>query len=252
VADQDASWSDRFFDVWYSRVFGFPGPEQSDAEVATLGRLIREPPATILDLACGPGRHSLRLASLGYSVTGVDNSPTFLELARAEAAMTGIAVEFVEADMRSLERSADFDVVLCLSTSFGFFDDATNEDVARRIAHVLRPNGRLILQVMNRDWLVANYQTRSWQDVEEYGVVWQHRVFDPVAGVNHGTHFWRDAAAKTMRRDHTLRVYTATELDRVLSAVGLRPCEWYGDLTGQPLTHTSRWIVTVADRPPDA
>ena len=150
--------------------------------------------------------------------------------------------------MRALGYENEFDVVLCLSTSWGFFDDATNDDVLRRMARSVRSDGRLVMQVMNRDWLVANYQPRDWQEVDGYGIVWQERTFDPVRGVNHGSHRWRDPAGGNARRDHTLRVYTATELDTMLRSAGLSPCGWFGDLTGQPFTHRSRWIVVAADR----
>lgn len=248
MRDGEDRWSEGFFDEWYLRAFGFPGPAQSDAEAEALRQLLPDPPARVLDVPCGPGRHSVRLAAAGYEVTGVDSSALFLDLARGEARRVGVSVDFVESDMRALLHEDQFDVVLCLSTSIGYFDEATNQDVVGRMTRALRPGGRLTMQTMNRDWLVANYQPRLWQDVDEYGVVWQERSFDSVTGVNRGSHIWRLPSGEITRRDHSLRVYTATELGPMLEFAGLTSMEWYGDLAGQPLTHESRWIVVIAHR----
>ena len=59
------------------------------------------PPARVLDVPCGGGRHSVPLAKLGYRVTGVDPSPEFLAAARANAA--GLPIDWHERDMRDLQ-----------------------------------------------------------------------------------------------------------------------------------------------------
>ena len=80
VTDAGDHWSEGFFDEWYLHVFAFPGPDQSDAEVEGLRRMLSDPPARVLDVACGPGRHGIRLAEMGYRVTGIDSSRLFLAL----------------------------------------------------------------------------------------------------------------------------------------------------------------------------
>ena len=58
--------------------------------------------ASVLDACCGPGRHSIELASRGYRVTGVDITETYLEAARESATGLGLALEFFKADIRNL------------------------------------------------------------------------------------------------------------------------------------------------------
>ena len=121
----------------------------TDVEVAFLTRNLPNPPYNrVLDLCCGSGRHANRLAREGYEVTGVDVDAAALRRARSEA--TGNAT-YVQADMRDLsELETDFDAVLSLWQSFGYFNEATNRAVLRQISHRLRPQGRFILDIYNR------------------------------------------------------------------------------------------------------
>ena len=76
-----------------------------------------DPGASILDLCCGPGRHSLELSRRGFSLTGVDRTKSYLEKARKQAETEGLKVEFIQEDMRSFCKSNTFDVVINLFTS---------------------------------------------------------------------------------------------------------------------------------------
>ena len=76
-------------------------PERTAAEVELIWKLLElEPGLELLDLACGHGRIANPLAERGVRVTGLDATPMFLELGRAEAAERGVEVEYVEGDMR--------------------------------------------------------------------------------------------------------------------------------------------------------
>ena len=78
--------------------------------------------ATLLDIACGHGRHANSLAQKGYKVTGIDVSRDFLTLARTQAEMSGLQVEYLEQDMRDINFENRFDGALSLFTSFGYCD----------------------------------------------------------------------------------------------------------------------------------
>lgn len=81
-----------------------------------------------------PGRIANRLASRGATVTGLDATPLFLERARRDAAARGIAVTYVEGDMRTLPWRAQFDAAVSLFTAFGYFGDDENRAVLGRCA----------------------------------------------------------------------------------------------------------------------
>lgn len=102
----------------------------------------------LLDVACGAGRHARVLAEEGYSVLGVDCSPELiLEAERGEHQAC-----FQVLDMLDLGQLAGpFDGVLNLWHSFGFYDAATNRAVLKIFRERLRPRGRVILDVYNRE-----------------------------------------------------------------------------------------------------
>ncbi len=101
----------------------------------------------ILDLACGAGRHSNYLATKGFKVTGLDLSAESIERAKANAHQNA---SFGVADMRELGYKAEFDHVLNLFTSFGYFDDfADNLKVLQGVFKALKPGGRFVLDYLN-------------------------------------------------------------------------------------------------------
>jgi SAM-dependent methyltransferase len=115
---------------------------------------------SVLDLCCGPGRHSVELARRGFQVTGVDRSPFLLAKAREHAARSGAPVEWIEQDMRNFVRPASFDLACSLFTSFGYFEDEQDDlRVLRNIHQSLKENGVFIMEMLGKERLA-----RVWKD----------------------------------------------------------------------------------------
>lgn len=130
-----------------------------------------QPGDRVLDLACGSGEHALCLARRGLDVVGVDIAPSLIDHCRQQATERGVeTAHFEVGDMRELAYAAEFDAVLLLSGSFGFFDDATNHDVLARMARALRrpepaegqPGGRLLVDVFDPAQMVVRPPRRTW------------------------------------------------------------------------------------------
>ena len=100
----------------------------------------------ILDLACGKGRHSVFLNSLGYKVTGADLSENSIEFANTFANQN---LSFVEHDMRN-PLVNKYNAIFNLFTSFGYFED-DNEDikVLQNIKNGLKENGIAVIDFLN-------------------------------------------------------------------------------------------------------
>jgi ubiquinone/menaquinone biosynthesis C-methylase UbiE len=121
----------------------------------------------VLDLACGSGVHALRLARRGLRVRGVDFAPGLIAHCRQQAAEECLtAACFEQGDMRELAYNGEFDAVLLLSGSFGFFDDATNRDVLGRMARALGVYGGLLIDVFDPARKVVRPPRRMWS---QYG-----------------------------------------------------------------------------------
>lgn len=121
-------------------------------EVDFLVDLLRLPPgARILDVGCGPGRHSLELARRGYRPLGVDISPGFIEVARQRAAAANLPAEFQVADARQLQLPAEFDAAICLCEgAFGLAgDEAGHRAVLDGVRRALRPGAPFVLTVIH-------------------------------------------------------------------------------------------------------
>jgi SAM-dependent methyltransferase len=106
---------------------------------------------TILDLACGAGRHSLELAHRGYITTGADINARALEVATEQARVRGLDAWFVTADLNELSKlEGAFDGIILFWQSFGFFSGTARVGLFRELRRLLRPRGRLILDLYNR------------------------------------------------------------------------------------------------------
>ncbi len=130
---------------------------------------------TVLDAACGRGRHSKILASLGFDVTGFDLSPKSITWAKQ---FENEKLHFFIHDIRLPFYSNYFDLVFNFFTSFGYFKTRREHDAAiRTIAKSLKPNGRFIIDYLNvhyaEEHLVASemkeisgtcYDIHRWQD----------------------------------------------------------------------------------------
>ena len=114
-------------------------------------RLLALPPgASLVDLGCGRGRHSIPLSLKGYRITGVDLSDVMLNLARERAIRVRANVEWVREDMRTFVRPGAFDACLSLFTSFGYFCDEENQGVLMNVARSLKESGVFLLDLPER------------------------------------------------------------------------------------------------------
>ena len=103
----------------------------------------------ILDLACGFGRHTLELARRGYSAVGVDITSAYIADARSTAQQEHLAVEFLQADVRTVLFEGEFDVVLNMADgAIGYFEtDEENLKLFDVIGRALRIGGKHIMGV---------------------------------------------------------------------------------------------------------
>jgi SAM-dependent methyltransferase len=187
--------------------------------------------ARALDVGCGTGIQSLRLARLGYRVLGVDLSPALLAIARAKLRQAGHAQSvFVEGDAVALPApAAAFDAVNCCGPTLSLVPDWPR--ALREMARCLKPGGRLLLEVegkWNMDvlWEVVNALSGNRLGYDEPLHVALRHLRPP----------WRqghviDYALPLERGGAVslpLKLFAPSELARALSAAGLRPLRRWG------------------------
>jgi SAM-dependent methyltransferase len=237
---------DAVFNEFYLRAYA-TGDDAAQAQEQALAaaRLSGCPDGgDVLDVPCGFGRHSLPLASAGYRVTGVDRSQVLLD----EAARRGGGPEYVRADYRELPFPDDsFDAAVNLFTSLGYLGDEEDTRVLAAIRRVLRPDGRLVIETMHRDWMVRNVQEQHWQRVGEGRLLLEQVAFDPPSGVAQTTQTLVDGSGERESRTWSLRVYSATELVAMVRRAGFDGARCFGDLDGAPFTTDTRLVVVATN-----
>ena len=203
--------------------------------------------AEVLDLCCGHGRHAIPLAARGYRMTGYDLSNVFLERARADANERALDIRWVRGDMRELPFGGEFDAVINLFTAFGYFpDDAEQERVLAGVARALRHGGRFLIELIARDSLIRRFQPGSVTRLPDGTLVIEERRLDLVAGWCQTKMTEITPEGRQIEREFGSRVYTPTELVRLLDAAGLDTEGCYGGMDGSALTIDSRRLAIVA------
>jgi SAM-dependent methyltransferase len=219
-------------------------PERTAADVALIWKLLElEPQLELLDLACGHGRIANALAERGERVTGLDATPLFLELARADAGKRGVEVEYVDGDMRSLPWSGRFDRVLCWFTSFGYFSDEENRQVLTEANKVLKSGGLFAIELNHRDNLLGRYMEEVVSERGADRMIDRHR-FDLQTNRSHNERtIIRGGNERTF--EFEVRMFSAAELRDWLLSAGFREAFAYGE-DGDPLTLEHRRMTLVA------
>jgi ubiquinone/menaquinone biosynthesis C-methylase UbiE len=243
-APSPAETWDALFSDFYLRAFANDEADaDADANAQSAARLAACPAGgDLLDVACGYGRHAIPLARAGYRVTGVDRSPTLLAEARRRAGDG--APDLVEADYRELPfPDESFDAALNLFTSLGFYGDEEDVKALAEIGRVLRPAGRLVIEIMHRDRLVHGFHEQDWRLVGEGRLLLEQRSFDAAAGVAQTTQTLIEKTGERDSRSFAVRVYTATELVAMLNRAGFDDARCYGDLEGGPFDTTTRLVI---------
>ena len=234
-----------FWEVTYPFMFTEQRFEAAPKEVEAIIARSGIASGSVLDLACGPGRHAVAFAQAGFRVTGVDRS-AFL-LAKASAHALAKSVTWIEADMRELKMPGSFDLAVCLYTSFGFFDDdADNRRVLRATHENLRPGGRLVLDVMGKEILARIYEPTGSTKMAGIGTAFMRRTFEHAFTrmSNEWTFVMEDGRVRTFVLRHW--VYSARELEMMLHDAGFTHVDAFGDLDGSPYGPGASRLVVVA------
>jgi len=215
-------------------------------EVNRIMALTQVSGGSVLDLCCGPGRHSVAFAQRGFHVTGVDRSSFLLDRARKYATESGVSVEFVQDDMRNFVRPASFDLACSLFTSFGYFKDEGDDlRVLRNIHQSLKANGTLVIEILGKERLARVWQGTISNELADGSLLFQrNQIRDDWTRVYSEWTLVKEGRSKTFDFEHT--VYSGRELkDRLLSS-GFRDVKLFGDLQGSPYGLEPLRLIAVA------
>ena len=160
-----------WFEDWfnhplYLKVYSHRDDAEANRCVETILRvtgLDREPgKASVLDIACGAGRHAFAFSRKGHQVTANDLSAFLLSTAESEAVNSGLDIAFSGCDMRTIRLDRQFDLVVQLFSSFGYFKtEEEDRSVLRNVQLLLCPSGWYVLDLLNPSWLGSHFVPRN-------------------------------------------------------------------------------------------
>ena len=165
-------WFESWFDTsYYHSLYKNRNDKEAESFVTNLVQFLElKKDSKVLDLACGKGRHSITLNKLGLNVLGVDLSQNSIEFAKKSETRN---LKFLTHDMREIIADQSFNVIFNLFTSFGYFDNfSDNEKVISAIHEMLDDKGVFVLDFMNSEKITANlvYKENKTEDNIEFKI----------------------------------------------------------------------------------
>jgi 2-polyprenyl-3-methyl-5-hydroxy-6-metoxy-1,4-benzoquinol methylase len=106
-------------------------------------------PGKILDLGCGPGLYTSRLARYGHTCTGIDYSPASIAYAREHAVAEQLPCTYIQKDIREADYGKSFDLVMLIFGEFNVFNPSDARKILARAAGALKPGACLLLEAFN-------------------------------------------------------------------------------------------------------
>jgi SAM-dependent methyltransferase len=221
---------EHFWESIYPFTFSDDRFVSAEADVGELPKLTGTPFTRVLDLGCGPGRHSIPLAKQGAQVTGVDLSPFLLAKARSRAEEEKLNIEWVQEDMRNFVRPAGFELVINLFTSFGYFGNVEEDlTVLRNVFRSLVPGGSFVIDVMGKEIVARGFAPCAVEKREDETILVQMReISDDWYRIRSHWLIIRGEHATHVRFDNAL--YSDREMVHLLKQAGFETIKLFGSL----------------------
>ncbi|MBI5499119.1 MAG: L-histidine N(alpha)-methyltransferase [Deltaproteobacteria bacterium] len=245
------AWWEEIFDEEHIRSLPKYSAEQTRNELDFIERALGvAKTARILDLGCGDGRQAVELAHRGYEVVGLDLSLPMLARAGDAAQAKGVKINFIQGDMRDLRFEGAFDAVYCVGSTFGYFDDDTNQAVLSSVFRALKPGGRLLLGMTNRDYVTLNQPRSTWFQGDDRQYL-EDTDFNFITSRLVVKRSWATSAGDQETVEYTIRLYSLHELGKILHAAGFRVIEVSGHVVtpGVFFGADSANLLLLAERP---
>jgi SAM-dependent methyltransferase len=197
-------------------------------------------PARVLDLGCGPGLYTQRLAEQGHDCFGIDLGPASIEYAIGRAAAVADRCRYQQGDLREVGLGAAYDLVMFLFGDFNPFPREEALGILRRCRAALNPEGRLLLEVHSFGAIRDRGLAAPRWSAAASGLFTDrpHLRLDQSFWLEYGAHaagrHWivDTSTGETTKYGWTMRAYTDAEYEALLAEAGFRLLARYENLTG--------------------
>ncbi|MDO8617316.1 MAG: class I SAM-dependent methyltransferase [Candidatus Uhrbacteria bacterium] len=239
-----STWWRNEFEKNYERIYApILTKERTAKEVDFLHKVLRlKHGASVLDLACGYGRHALELAKLGYDVFGTDQSPAFIAKAKRQAKRAGVHVTFKQQDMRELSMDHPMSAVIIMFTSFGYFpNDRDHQKVLFRVARVLKSKGYFLLDLPNPYIIRMHLKPHP----RRIGGLTLIDIYHPKT--KRWSIVWKNRRGKTLIRAG-VRIFSLAEITKMLRKTGFEIKKIWGEFDHSAFQKKSRRMIVLTQK----
>lgn len=208
------------------------------------GSLLGGRPTPLLDLACGPGLYSSRLARLGHTCLGIDYSPASIAYARETARREGLACTYRHEDIRTAEYGEGYGLAMLIYGEFNIFRPADARAILLKAHRALAPGGLLLLEphaqaaVEEMGHACASwYSTRSGLFSDRPHLCLQEAHWDEARRAATTRYYIVDAGSgEVTRYASSMQAYSDEEYRVLLADCGLGDVAFYPSLAGDEAT----------------
>lgn len=246
-------WSDPgFWDDFEPLMFDRERWENAVVEVDGIITLSNSGPAGhILDVGCGPGRHSIELARRGYRVTGIDIHQPYLSeaMTNSESSDLKYQPEFINCDMRQFRTDSTFSGAVSMFQSLGYFGEPNDDlTVCENVYFSLEPQSWFLVEMDGKEVAAASFEERTWFEHDGRIVLLEYEAEAAWTRLRNRWLF-RDRDGSWHEYEFSYRLYSAEELGRLLSEAGFVTVEFFGSLDGRPYDQNAERLVALARKP---
>lgn len=159
--------------------------------------------------------------------------------------------QFIQADMREIPFEGHFDAVINMFSAFGYLEnDEQDFKVLEGVAKSLKPHGQLFIDTQNRERVMRQFQPQGWETTTPEGrIVLQERELDLMSGRVHVRVIIAEPDGRWRRSvGHVFRLYSLSELNKMLQRAGFTIQRTYGDFAGSEYDIASRRMIVLARR----
>jgi SAM-dependent methyltransferase len=178
---------------------------------------------SVLDIACGTGRHSTALAEKGYEVTGVDYSDELLKIARGKSNLPNI--RFVQQDVANIKLERTFDAAICMWSTFG---ELPYKEMLGRLKDALNSNGIFVIDVAYFAAVPTGTSHKTYTNSTD-GVTIQTEIDESYTGITRIRDISNVVNGETHRDHSEMDVLTETDFVELLAQYGFQHAETHYD-----------------------
>jgi SAM-dependent methyltransferase len=205
---------------------------------------------SILDLACGFGRHSFEFYRKGLVVTGVDLNPKFIDEANSKVIKTKAEIRFIRADMREFVEPESYNHIVMMYNSFGYFKDPADDMlVISNCFKSLLPGGKLLISAMgreiNRRHMPSGESRHWWEKDGKYRL--QECLFNEESSILSIKWILLNGSISSTF-DYNVRLYSKQKLLDLLTKVGFDDIQFYGSIKGTQYDDKAHSLVVTAQK----